>query len=482
MTSPQKLNYFDIFAAYTPSIKRRKTDQDLGRCCDHHNHSFETTVQSRIQTCSDIYVSDSNAEENYVESRNRTNTIVHSSDIEIPQDGHETAVKPIRSTYTNDSLGIPSPRKFSQGVKQRENLSGLNLIDGTQPLSTDCRNQISTHIRDSNVGSRLASERTAYPLNQTYLIHYISDSDSDSQNANEKETNQERRKKLEAKEGIPSLQKFSQEAQLSSSNLIEGIEPLSNENANNVSSNSFEIIEDSDLDSTEIWDPSKSRNETYKNSNLHSQSQSAINRQQSIPSPPAASPPAVNPKPTRRKLFDPKSYNESHSMSPSAISVQTIENRPIKVPINHKSVFHLTDDPYRVLELNYSSDELGNNLHSKKRLVNNATRFKSFRAKATRNVSAKRAELSTMDSGYSGQSDVPKGARNAAPGTRNSYPASQNENTAPKPLVMTNLVPKTDSSTFASKSRRLNSYEDKIPIPMEHDGGSETKVRTNNIA
>lgn len=430
-------------------------------------------------------------------------------------------------TLTNASRVLSSARKFSQraGVKQRAKYFGSTLIDGIQQLSTETGFETCPYLCNINVGSRMASRTTAAEnINQTYPIIYISDSEISLVDY-ETEIKKKRGKQTKLSRGIIISPKKSSQI-YSSSNFIEGIKRLSNENDNNVTA-------DSDLDKTDIWNPQvsfQSYRQTYKNSSVHSQkdidfgaatqnsrksnansvftlrsnqmdsqptemnpkqiSKSAINFQLNVPLSYGASHTAVNPKPARRKLFDHKNYNESREMSTNTQSVQTNENHETKtiqdavnVPTDLKTAFHLTDDPFRVLEFEYSSDELSNNLHSKRRSVNNETRFKSLRSKSNRNAVAKDSELISMASRSTGQSELQKNNKTVpmvSSVSRNSNTAVDNNGIFlaeySMPAAMANLVSKTDSSWSECKRRRLDSYNVNIADRSEQHGDSETKV------
>lgn len=307
------------------------------------------------------------------------------------------------------------------------------------------------NVSDTNIGSPL--ENSAETANATYTVIYISDSELSQ---NDQSTIVE------------------QKVKNSGSTLLEGIQPLTTETNSQFS---FEIILDSQLDNTDIWNSNvsiQSSREINKNAILHSQrdidsvattqnsrttdvnsvlslngsqptetnskqiSLSPVTLQLNVPSSSSAIQPAVShksnedSKPTRRKLFDLKRYNESQEMSTSKQSIQINEKRG-RAPIDPKTVFHLTDDPYRILDFNYSSDDLGKNLRSKRRPVKNATRFKAIRAPASKH-SHPPAENSTAVSNGSSLAKYPKLA------------------------AITNLLPQTHRSAEGCKKPRL--YEE----------------------
>lgn len=355
-----------------------------------------------------------------------------------------------------------------------------NSLD--RPINETCTDM---YVSDFNVGSRF--ETSAESRNRTFSVICISDSEDDHKT----ESKQTERKQLNSPQGILSAQKCSQSAiveQKANTSCTHSFEGILKPDPND-SQFSFEFIPDSELDNTDIWDSQTDR-ETCKNSIVQSQIDidlvvptqnsrksdvnsvlllrssgthpnevnSVVNLQVNVPSSSNAAVipmPNVDSKPTRRKLFNQRTYNESRELPPRTQSAQT------NAKIDSKTVFHLTDDPYRVLDLNYSSDELSNNLRSKRRPVNNATRFKSFRAKCKLNAVAEDSELMSR----AGQYSVPKVARIAATASRHSHP----------PLVKSNAF----NSAAGCKKRRLNSTEVYLQNSQEHDGDSETEVKRN---
>lgn len=456
------------------------------------NHIFGTISDTRNKTCAELFASENDVVsrlgiETIAGTRNETDMHMYFGDSDVDNRLALTASAENRN------------QRFAD-VSDAKAATRLAL-----ETTTETRNQTSPHmyVSDSDVDYRLALETTAETRSQTYHVIYVSDS-ALSQTDNEKDPSQ-----------TPLRQEFyqhsggQQEARNSSSAFIDGVQSLPI--ANVINMDSVEIVDDSQLESTEIWDPqalSQSSRKTSKSTGIHSQrdfdsvtvlqqsrngDKNVVLSQKSTQltelNPPIISqfddnlqtqPSAVlrptqqhplpeeKPKPKRRKLFNLKLYNELREMSPSTQSLQTNENsaaKTIQRKVNPKTIFHLTDDPYRILELDYSSDELGKNLHSKKRKTNNATRFKSFRAKIKRNEIAD-GNHDMPNNNYS----VPIVAENSKPAPTTNPAVIDTISAAvaeyPSSAALPDSVPVVDSNTSGCKKRRLDAYEVNVPDPI----------------